>query len=80
MATSTPDDSGGAAKIFVAPGQLFEALNDRQMERLRRLIQKRPDATLKELRRSLRVKISIAALHRAVQVLGLTLKKSRSWR
>ena len=56
------------------------ALNDRQMERLRRLIQKRPDATLKELRRSLRVKISIAALHRAVQVLGLTLKKSRSWR
>jgi transposase len=56
------------------------ALNDRQMERLRRLIQKQPDATLNELRKSLRVKISIAALHRAVQVLGLTLKKSRSWR
>ena len=56
------------------------ALNDRQMERLRRLIQKRPDATLAELQKPLRVKISIAALHRAVVALGLTLKKSRSWR
>jgi len=56
------------------------ALSDGQMERLRRLIQKRPDATLRELRTSLRVKISIAALHRAVQALGLTLKKNRSWR
>ncbi len=56
------------------------ALNDRQMERLGRLIQKQPDATLAELRKSLRVKISIAALHRAVGALGLTLKKSRSWR
>ncbi len=56
------------------------ALTHRQMERLRRLIQKRPDATLNELRKSLRVKISIAALHRAVQPLGLTLRRSRSWR
>ena len=56
------------------------ALNGRQMERLRRLIQKRPDGTLNELRKSLPAKISIAALHRAVQALGLTLKKSRSWR
>ena len=56
------------------------ALNDRQMERLRRLIQKRPDATLAELKKSLRVEISIAALHRAVRALGFTLKKNRSWR
>ena len=56
------------------------ALNDRQMERLSRLIQKRPDATLKELRKSLRVKLSIAALDRAVRRLDVTLKKNRSWR
>ncbi len=56
------------------------ALNDRQMERLGRLIQKRPDATLRELRKSLGVKISIAALDRAIRRLDLTLKKNRSWR
>ncbi len=56
------------------------ALSDRQMERLGRLIQKRPDATLKELRKSLRVKISIAALDRAVRRLDVTLKKNRSSR
>ncbi len=56
------------------------ALNDRQMQRLGRLIQKRPDATLKELRKSLGVKISIAALDRAIRRLDLTLKKNRSWR
>ena len=47
------------------------ALNDRQMERLRRVIQKRPEATLQKLRESLRVKISIASLHRAIGALGL---------
>jgi transposase len=56
------------------------ALNDRQMQRLGRLIKKRPDATLKELRKSLRVKISIAALDRAIRRLDMTLKKNRSWR
>ncbi len=56
------------------------ALNDRQMQRLGRLIHKRPDATLKELRRSLGVKLSIAALDRAIRALDVTLKKNRSWR
>ncbi len=51
------------------------ALNDRQMQRLGRLIQRRPDATLKELRKSLGVKISIAALDRAIRRLDVTLKK-----
>ena len=55
------------------------ALNDRQMERLGRLIRKRPDATLNELRKSLGVKISIAALDRAIRRLDVTLKKNRSW-
>ena len=56
------------------------ALNDRQMQRLGRLIHKRPDATLKELRKSLGVKLSIAALDRAIRALDVTLKKNRSWR
>ena len=55
------------------------ALNDRPMERLGRLMQKRPDATLKELRQSVRVKISMAALDRAIRRLDVTLK-NRSWR
>jgi len=56
------------------------ALNDRQMERLGRLIHKRPDATLKELRKSLGMKISISALDRAIRALDVTFKKNRSWR
>lgn len=72
-------ETGSIAPLPRNPGRK-RALNDRQMERLRRLIQKRPDATLKELRTSLGVKISISALDRAVRALDLTLKKSRSWR
>ncbi len=61
------------------PGRKRE-LNDRQMQRLGRLIQKRPDATLKQLRKSLGVKISISALDRAIRALNMTLKKNRSSR
>ena len=68
-------ETGSIAPLPQNPGRK-RALNDRQMERLRRLVYKRPDATLEELRRSLGVKISIAALHRAVRALDLTLKKS----
>ena len=71
--------TGSIAPLPQNPGRK-RALNDRQMERLGRLIQKRPDATLKELQRSLRVKISISALDRAVRALDVTLKKNRSWR
>ncbi len=67
-------ETGSIAPLPQNPGRK-RALNDRQMERLRRLIHKRPDATLEELRKSLGVKISIAALHRAVRALDLTLKK-----
>jgi transposase len=70
-------ETGSIAPFPRNPGRK-RVLNDRQMERLRQLIHKRPDATLEELRASLRVKISIATLHRAVQSLDLTLKKSRS--
>jgi transposase len=52
-------------------------LNDRQMERLRRLVARRPDATLKELKRHLGVPMSDDALLRALGKLNITLKKSR---
>lgn len=55
-------------------------LNDRQMEKLRRIVAKRPDATLKELKKHLGVRMSDDALIRALRKLNLTLKKSRSLR
>ncbi|MFQ5620200.1 MAG: IS630 transposase-related protein [Rhodospirillales bacterium] len=54
-------------------------LNERQMQKLRRLVERRPDATLRELKEGLKVQMSDGALLRALRVLGLTLKKSRSW-
>ncbi len=72
-------ETGGVAPLPQNPGRK-RALNDRQMERLGRLIHKRPDATLQELRKLLRVKISIAALDRAVRALDVTFKKNRSSR
>ena len=67
-------ETGSIAPLPRNPGRK-RALNDGQMGRLRRLIHKRSDATLEELRKSLGVKISIAALHRAVQALDLTFTK-----
>lgn len=56
------------------------ALDDRKMERLRRLVARQPDATLRELKSRLGVTISNGAMIRALRVLKLTLKKSRSRR
>lgn len=72
-------ETGSIAPLPQNPGRK-PALNDRQMKRLGRLIQKRPDATLRELRALLAVKISISALDRAIRALDVTLKKNRSWR
>ncbi|UCE59724.1 MAG: transposase [Phycisphaerales bacterium] len=71
--------TGSIAPLPQNPGRK-PALNDRQMDRLGRLIRKRPDATLKELQQSLGVKISISALDRAIRALRVTLKKNRSSR
>jgi len=72
-------ETGSLAPRPRHPGRK-RALNDRQMERLRRRIQQHADATLKELRDWLGVAISLSALDRAVGRLGLSLKKSRSRR
>ena len=53
-------------------------LNERQMARLQRLVGRRPDATLRELKAGLNIKMTDRALLRALRVLGFTLKKSRS--
>lgn len=55
-------------------------LNDRQMERLRRLVAKHSDATLQELKRGLRMVMSDDAMIRALRKLNLSLKKNRSSR
>jgi transposase len=53
-------------------------LNQRQMDRLGRIVVRHPDATLKELKMHLGVSMSDDALLRALGKLNLTLKKSRS--
>ncbi len=56
------------------------ALDSRKMERLRRLVDRQPDATLRELKDRLGMTISNGAMIRALRELKLTLKKSRSRR
>jgi transposase len=51
-----------------------------QEERLAELVQRRPDATLRELRNELGLSMSLVTLWRALQRLGLTLKKSPACR
>lgn len=72
-------ETGSIAALPQNPGRKPK-LNDRQMRQLRRLVERRPDATLRELKRGLKVRMSDRALLRALRVLGLTLKKSRSKR
>ena len=55
-------------------------LNERQMARLQRLVARRPDATLQELKEGLGIRMSDDAMIRALRVLDLPLKKSRSSR
>jgi transposase len=59
---------GGQRPAFDAEG----------LERLRRAVAERPDATLAELRDAIGATCGITAVHEATVALGLTLKKSRS--
>jgi len=49
-----------------------------QMDRLRELVEEKPDRTLAELREELGVATSLMSIWRALQRLNLTLKKSPS--
>jgi transposase len=55
-------------------------LTEPQLARLAKLVQKRPDATLAELRKSARLSCALSTLHRALKSLDLSFKKSRSMR
>ena len=55
-------------------------LDDRQMKKLKVWVRKHSGATLQEIKAGMKLTISIAALDRALGVLDLTLKKSRSSR
>ena len=56
------------------------ALDERAIERLRKAVAERPDATLDELRRRARLGCSRPTVFRYLRRLGLTRKKSRSGR
>ena len=70
-------ETGSIAPFPQNPGRK-PALDDRKMERLRRIVGRQPDATLRELKERLGVKLSDGALIRALDRLRLTLKKNRA--
>lgn len=53
------------------------ALNEKEMRQLDRLIQKRPDLTLAQMRDALKKECSVVALHNATIRLGWRYKKKR---
>ena len=59
--------SGGRPAIIV----------DQREERLKKLLEKCPDATLNELHRRLRLKCWVNTVYNAVVALGMSFKKSR---
>ena len=70
-------ETGSIEPLPQNPGRK-RAIRGRQLDRLRRLVERRPDATLRELKAGLNVSISDGAMLRALATLGLTLKKSHS--
>ncbi len=72
-------ETGSIAPFPQNPGRK-PSLDDRKMERLRRIVGRLPDATLRELKERLGVRLSDGAMIRALGRLRLTLKKSRSGR
>lgn len=51
---------------------------DRHCNRIKELLADKPDMTLEELRRSIRLKCSLPAIHYALEAMNLTYKKRRS--
>jgi transposase len=71
----------GAVKAYAHGGGRRRALNQRQMQRLKRLVENESDLTLVELQEKLKasnkVQVSIATLGRVLTEIGLPRKKSR---
>ena len=72
-------ETGSIASLPQNPGRKL-ALDSRKMERLRQLVVRQPDATLRELKERLGVTLSDSAMFRALRRLKLTFKKNRSSR
>lgn len=67
-------ETGSLEPLYGKPGPKLTLGN--HLDRLRRLVDEKPDATLQELRESLGIQVGISTLWRALRDLGLTLKKS----
>jgi transposase len=67
---ATSPHGGGRSALYAGP----------KLNRLRRVLQRKPDATLEELRTACGGQGSLTALWRGLRRLGVTRKKSRSAR
>ena len=53
-------------------------LTEAQLQRLAKLVEERPDATLAELKKRSRLSCCLSTIHNALKKMGLSFKKSRS--
>lgn len=67
-------ETGSIEPLYGKPGP--QPRLTEHMERLRKIVSRRSDATLEELREELGIKVGISTLWRGLKNLGLTLKKS----
>lgn len=70
-------DTGSFSALYGNCGRK-PTVTEAQRQRLAKLVQKHPDATLAELKRKARLKCSLSTIHRVLKSLGLSFKKSRS--
>lgn len=71
-------ETGGIEPLHGKPGQKPKLTG--HAEKLRKIVEQQPDATLEELREELGISVGISTLWRGLRDLGLTLKKSHSRR
>ena len=69
------DDIRTSIKQKHGPDPLMDEV---RRERLKGLVERTPDATLEELRKRLDFPVSISTIHRTLEDMRLTLKKSRT--
>ena len=71
-------ETGSIAPLHGKPGPKRRLAE--HVERLKKIVIQKPDATLQELREELGIRVGISTLWRGLRDLGLTLKKSHSRR
>jgi len=70
-------ETGSIAPLPQNPGRR-PAFDERQLRRLHRIVERHPDATLRELKERMGVTVADGTMIRALHKLKLTLKKSHS--